>query len=211
MSRTIEKTIFKFEELDASGKEKAREWWRSCEAQDDSYSEFVIQDAATIADIFGIDLRTRPVKLMGGGTRYDPCIYWSGFSSQGDGACFEGTYNYAKGFKKRLHKHAPLDKELHRIADALLAIQQGASYRLSASMKHTGRYQHSGCMFVDVDGPESGLSSNEEETVTQCMRDFADWIYRQLEAAYNWTMADEQVDESILANGYEFDEHGNIH
>ena len=49
------------------------------------------------------------------------------------------------------------------------------------------------------------------ETIEQAMRDFADWIYRQLESAYDDAMSDESADESILANEYEFDETGRIH
>jgi hypothetical protein len=40
------------------------------------------------------------------------------------------------------------------------------------------------------------------------MRDFADWIYSQLEKEYEWQNADEQVDDTIRANAYEFDEDG---
>jgi hypothetical protein len=44
--------------------------------------------------------------------------------------------------------------------------------------------------------------------VTQCMRDFADWIYDQLRKEYEYQMSDEQVDETLIANEYEFDEDG---
>jgi hypothetical protein len=81
--RTIKKTIYKFAELSDRAKERARDWYRGCIESSDYDS--VIEDAARIADILGINLRTRAVKLMGGGTRFDPCIWWSGFSSQGDG------------------------------------------------------------------------------------------------------------------------------
>ena len=47
-----------------------------------------------------------------------------------------------------------------------------------------------------------------ESDITQLMRDFADWIYRQLEAEYEYQNSDEQVIESIRCNEYEFDEQG---
>jgi hypothetical protein len=34
------------------------------------------------------------------------------------------------------------------------------------------------------------------------------WIYRQLEAEYDYRMSAESVEESILINEYEFDENG---
>ena len=40
------------------------------------------------------------------------------------------------------------------------------------------------------------------------MRDFADCIYKQLETENDWRNADEQVDETLRANEYEFTEEG---
>lgn len=209
MPHVLSKTVFKFEELSDSAKEKAREWWRECDSVDQDTS-ITYEDAATCADILGIDLRTRSVKLMGGGTRLEPCIWYSGFSSQGDGACFEGTYSYAKGAAKKIRAHAPQDKELHRIADELQTLQRDAFYRLEARTEHSGHYYHSGCMSVSVWRSEGDETRNEDETLTQLLRDFADWIYKQLRDDYEWRMSDEQVDESILANEYDFDEDGQI-
>lgn len=200
MSRTVEKTVFAFAELSDSAKERARDWWRSCENQDFD-TDFIFDDAQTIGGILGIAIATHAVKLMGGGTRYDPTIFYSGFSSQGDGACFEGSYAYAKGAAKSIREHAPMDTVLHGIADRLQAIQRIYFYRIEATMKHRGHYSHSGCMDVDV---------SLADDVRQCMRDFADWIYRQLESEYVYRMSDEQVDESIECNEYEFDADGRI-
>ena len=78
----------------------------------------------TICTILGIDLKTRPVRLIGGGSRSDPCIWFRGFWSQGDGACFEGAYAYVRGATVGIRAHAPQDNELHRIVDTLQAIQR---------------------------------------------------------------------------------------
>lgn len=51
---------------------------------------------------------------------------------------------------------------------------------------------------------------DDEDDVIQLMRDFADWIYEQLEKAYDYRTSDEAVEESIIANEYEFDENGSI-
>jgi len=95
MALTITKTDYKFADLNDDGKEKAIKWFRDAIAHDDWYDS-VYEYAATIGEILGIDLKTRPVKLMNGSTRQDPNIFFSGFSSQGDGACFEGSYEYRK-------------------------------------------------------------------------------------------------------------------
>lgn len=204
--RTIEKTVFQFDELSDDAKEKAREWYRE---GDEFYSECVYEDAATIADILGIDLQQRPVKLMNGQTRYDPAIYYSGFWSQGDGACFEGSYRYKAGAARAIREYAPQDAELHRIADQLQDVQRRNFYRLRATCEHSGHYYHSGCMSVDIyrndDRPHDA-----EDDITQLLRDFADWIYDRLEDEYEHQSADETVDWNIRANEYEFYENGEI-
>ena len=66
-------------------------------------------------------------------------------------------------------------------------------------------------MQVDVEHSEDSyraLPEGAHDTVTEALRDFADWIYRQLEAEYEWRMANEQVDDAITANEYTFDENG---
>lgn len=211
MPQVLTRTVYRFDELDDRAKENARDWFRGDGPHDDWY-DAVYEDAATCGDILGIQLRQKPVKLMNGSTRYDPAIFFTGFSSQGDGACFEGDYQYAKGAAKAIRAHAPQDTELHRIADALQAVQRENFYHLTAVTKHRGHYYHSGCMSVDVDGNEArqaGYVTIAEE-VTQLMRDFAYWIYRQLEREHDYQQSNEVVDENIRANEYQFDEHGHI-
>ena len=210
--RVIEKTLYKYEELSDEAKGKARDWYRS--RQDCHDLDCVIEDAATIADILGIDLRTRPVKLMNGSTRYDPCIWYSVSDSQGDGASFEGTYRYKKGAVKAIKDYCN-DVELIRIAEGLQDVQRRYFYRLTASMgQGTGSnfYSHSGTMSVSVDYAEDSSRSilEAEEEVTQLMRGFADWIYGRLREEVDYQSSDEYVEEAIICNEYEFDEEGRI-
>lgn len=209
MPRIQETTVYQFNELEDRAKERARDWWRGLEQQDFD-TEFVIDDAARMGALLGITFKTRPVALMSGKTRLDPCVYWSGFSSQGDGASFEGTYCYAKGAPAAIRKKTGSSESiLIDLAERLQAIQKRHNYKLTAVIE-TGRYglcySHSGTMSVDVDGWAAVAveTIGDEEKLTACMREFADWIYRQLEAEYTWRMADEQVDDAITANEYEF-------
>lgn len=203
------KTVYRFEELTDSAKENARSWWRELENQDFDTS-YVIEDAQRMGAILGIELATHPVKLMNGSTRNEPTVYWSGFSSQGDGAQFEGRYAYAKGSAKAIRKEAPTDERLHAIADTLQAIQRKAGYKLAARCDCShAQYSHSGWMNVEGWHTSNEYSTNvDEDGITRALRDFADWIYRQLEAEYEWRLADEQVDDAITANEYDFDENG---
>jgi len=205
MPTVITRTVYTYDELTPTAQEKARDWFRS--TSDGSDMESVYEDAAEIADILGIDLRQTRKSHTDGTHSYVPTIYYSGFWSQGDGACFVGTYGYKKGAAKAIRAYAPEDAELHRIADSLQKLQRQHFYRLTAKMNHSGHYYHSGCMWVEV---ESYNDSRElpENDVAQLMRDFADWIYSQLEKAYEWENADEQVSENIRINEYTFNESG---
>src|SRR5690606_21575123 len=138
-------------------------------------------------------------------------IYFSGFSSQGDGACFEGYYSYKAGGLKAVEEYAPTDMELYGIVQGLQDIQRRYFYGLTANTKHRGYYYHSGCMAVSVyqnDGMDDANIDGERE-ITDLLRQFADWIYSRLEDDYDYLMSDEGVRATIEANGYEFDEEGN--
>jgi hypothetical protein len=211
MPHTIETTAYKFDELTDKAKENARDWWRRCEDQDNYFSESVYEDVATIAELFGLDIRQRPYKCMDGKTRYNPAIFFSGFWSQGDGACFEGEYRYKKGALKAVKDYAPQDKDLHDIVESLQCAQAGNFYQVSCTMKHSGHYYHSGCMSVDCERIDDRYYSVlDEDTFIQVMREFADWIYDRLESEYDYIMADENVDENIRANEYNFTEGGEL-
>jgi hypothetical protein len=224
MSRIKQTEVFQYDELSPDAQAKARDWWREVTAGDADSLEHVIEDAATCGAFMGIDLRTHPVKLMGGGMRLEPCVYWSGFSSQGDGACFDGSWTASAMDPLKLKADYPTETELHRISDALVTI--ALEYPDSvANMTHNGRYSHSGCMDVESDcGIDTSVDDDAEfarlealeaafpyDDVRQLLRDFADWIYSRLECEYEWQNADEQVADNIIANGYEFTADGNAH
>lgn len=210
MSHVISTTVYEYSELSESAKARARDWYREASAGDEFYAESVIEDAAHVADILGIDLRQTCKTLVDGSHRYDPTIHYSGFSSQGDGACFVGKYSYKKGASKAIRAYAPKDVALHRIADELQATQKRHFYKLWAKCSHNGRYYHSGCMAVEVwhdDDQYRDIGAAEDE-ITRSMQDFADWIYRQLEQEYEYSMSYDVVAENIEGNEYTFTEDG---
>ena len=123
MPSIIELTVYRFDELLEAGKDNARAWYREG-AFDHDWYDAVYEDFQRIAEILGIHLGTRTSRLMGGGTGESPCIWFTGFWSQGDGAVWEGSYAFSNGASSAIRAYAPRDLELHRIADALLAIQR---------------------------------------------------------------------------------------
>jgi hypothetical protein len=189
---TTTRKIYTFNELTDQAKETAREWWRA-HVDTADYST-VIEDAVRMGVVLGIEISS-------------PNIYWSGFSSQGDGACFEGAYSYKIGAVKALKAG---DEGLLRIAEGLQAVQARTFYQLTAMTHQQGRYNHSGCMAVDVGRKDHRDFTIEadEALLIQLLRDFADWIYSQLDAENDYINSDENVDESIRCNEYEFTEDG---
>ena len=209
--RTIETKVYQFDELSEAAKEKAREWYRLASEFDNDFTDCVIEDARQCAEFIGITFDTKPVELMGGGTRQDPCVYWSGFSSQGDGACFEGAWRASDVKPGKLKEHAPKDTELHRIAGEFEKIAKAfpdSSFRV----KHRGHYSHKYCTEFDCEPGEPGdlIDSDDfpEDKLIEAARDFMQWIYRQLEKEWEYQNSDEQVDEMIRINEYEFTESG---
>jgi hypothetical protein len=220
MTTTIETTVYTFAELSDSAKEKARDWYREGNADDSFWRESVYEDADTIAGLMGIEIDRKSYQTVGGGKRQEPAIYFSGFSSQGDGACFEGRYEYKKGALAAVKDHCG-DEEIIRIARELQAVQRRHFYKLSAFVKHSGRYYHEMSTSIDVykDGDDFGDTrytrhgigremNQDSAGLVELLRDFMRWIYARLEAEWDYINSDESVDESIDANGYTFTESG---
>ncbi|MYF08574.1 MAG: antitoxin of toxin-antitoxin stability system [Gammaproteobacteria bacterium] len=210
MPRIIETTVYTIDELSGAAKENARIWYRDRGLHDEWYN-FVYEDFETICRIVGVTLATIPVRLYGGGTRDKSQIYWSGFSSQGDGASFAGRYSYARGAARAIRAHAPKDTELHRIADALQAVQRKNFHQLHAYVRQSGRYSHEYTMAIEVerDSPTwQPPTDDAEDTVTEAMRDLARWLYRQLRSEYEHQTSDEAVDEIVADNEWTFTEDG---
>lgn len=205
-----EKTEFAFDELSDSAKQTAldaerysegylhHEWW-----------DGVYEDAVNMAAILGIEISTTRHTPHKGKPYYSTDISFSGFSSQGDGASFEGSYKPKPDAVEKITNAAPQDKELLRIATALsvLNITQRllGGEPLECRIMATGRYSHSGTMHITYDGDWPGTA---EEDLLQLMRDFADWIYKRLDEEHDYLMSDDVVAEQLADST--FDEFGSV-
>ncbi|EFE2114157.1 antitoxin of toxin-antitoxin stability system, partial [Escherichia coli] len=129
MSSIITITVYTLDELSCPARGKARDWYRQHHA-DSNWYENVYEDFREVCGIFGIDLRQRVFRLSNGRFMEEPCIWFSGFCSQGDGACFEGRWHWQSATARRIREHAPQERELHRIADTLQAVQKRNFWQL---------------------------------------------------------------------------------
>ncbi|MCA0404757.1 MAG: antitoxin of toxin-antitoxin stability system [Proteobacteria bacterium] len=210
MPEVFETLVYTFDELDECARERARDWYRQTLLHDD-WHHVVFEDFERVCEILGVELATRPVRLHGGGFRHRACIWFSGFASQGDGACFEGQYSYRKGATREIRAYAPKDQQLIAIADQLQRIQRQNLYALEARITHRGRYFHEHSMEISVERASQTWqppTDGAEETLCEALRYLAQWLYRQLEREHEFQMSSGIVDEGLRANGHTFTEDG---
>jgi hypothetical protein len=192
--------LYKFDELSEDAKEHAIEKLYDINVDYDGWYEFIFDDAKEIAKLMGIEIKN---------------IYFNGFSSQGDGACFEGNYKYAKNSVKKVIEFAPKDTELHQMVKGLFEIQKKNFYSITANVKQSGHYYHSRCTDINVyrqdnQGFEDYLNQSDNDAIVELLRDFMNWIYKQLNDDYDYQTSKEAIIETIKANDYDFDEDGNL-
>jgi len=194
MSEIVCLKVFQYDELSPEAQETARQWFAG--EGFDFWDEPSIDDTKACGAQFGIEVEK---------------VYYSGFWSQGDGACFEGSYSFRKGGVKAIKEYAPQDRELHRIALALSKIQKRYFYGLSATVKHEGRYSHENCTRIYVgnsNNPYDEAPVEVQDEVANLLRKFMRWIYRHLQDEYDYQTSDENVAESIRINEYDFYQDG---
>lgn len=199
--RLATKEIFSFDELSDSAKEKARDWYRQGNL-DHEWWDSVYDDFAQICGILGVELST---------TKNGLAVYFSGFSHQGQGSCFDAQYRYAKGAAKKIRAYAPQDKELWRIADALQDAQKLVFYSYSASIESHSRSMLNRVEVEKIDSPYADLNDSAVSTITEALNDLNHWLFNALSREYDYLMSDESVDDLIVANGYEFTEDGQFY
>lgn len=164
----------------------------------------------------GIELDLRAVRLGNGKTRYDPAVYFSGFSSQGDGACFEGRVG---DWPKILADLAAQNKGLQCFADIY-----DASMDLIFSCSHHGNYYHSSSIKYDYVFEVSNYWDKETDhlrhlayqallneceskvgvlwvALIEVFRDYMDQLYKDLEEEHDYLTSDE-----VLVEGLDMDD-----
>lgn len=194
MPRTVTHEVYKFAELSDKAKGKARDWYREG-GLDYDWWDCIYSDFDMIAGILGFEVKDKQ---------------FSGFWSQGDGACFTGRYTYAKGACANIRAHAPLDRDLHAIADALYSVQRKAFYQLGATLtKSSHHYSHANTVSVEAwRNDDKEVADHQQDAIREATRDLMGWLYASLEKEYEYLNSDESVTDSIEANEYEFNENG---
>lgn len=196
---TVEIKVYEFAELPEEAKVKAlRNNW-DWNVDDSFWYESTVDDAKRIGALFGLDIDK---------------VYFSGFSLQGDGACFEGSFEGLIGGAVAVANECPEDATVQEIAADYESLQTANNYELAGTVKHRGHYNHSGCTNIEVVEENEGDGTIPQETeasMRETLRRYMDWIYRNLEREYEYQTSEAQIIESLEANGVKFRIDGTNH
>lgn len=197
MTTTHTEYHVKFEELTEDQKSKVIDDNRNINVDYD-WQDYCIDDCKEIGNILGFEMKD---------------IFFRGFYSQGDGACFTGKFSYSKGFLHKIKKDYSFEPELINIASDLHELYRKSFYTVNGNITHRGHYSHERSMSLDFDTyytDTKGLV--DEDEWLDIIADFACLIYKRLESEYDYLTSDEQIMESLIANEVEFelDEDGEL-
>jgi hypothetical protein len=194
-----EKTEFTFDELDDRAKDRVRmwfsdrlgdyEWWDCCEA-----------DFKQTAKEQGFDVDK---------------TYWSGFSCQGDGASFDGSFRVEGKEAEDLLNGTDLRRWTLIKADA--ALEHGIVLVLGVGATIKDSFARDIDIFTDLDIPDELVDvfdkftweAEVSDTVSELAHDISHDYYKSLREEYEYQTSDEAISEACEANEWKFDEDGN--
>ena len=205
-SEIICTTVYQFPELSDAAKDKARTWYRELGPHDDWW-DAVYEDFERVCEILGIRLKTTPVRLMGGGTRGKPCIWFSGFWSQGDGAYFEGYVSDWPKFLATLGKEdwAFWAHECNWTASSTHSYGNNMSINSELEAPENPHDEEEDPLrfhawnIAYLPPSEADLAALESEIEDEFNR-LASGLYNDLEMEHDYLTDDEQVVDWILSN-----------
>ena len=212
MPRTVAVRVYTIDELNSAAKERARAWYREG-FNSTQWHDSVFENFDSICTVLGLTLQTRETKGPNNQVLGTKCIMFSGFGQHGDGASFEGSYDYTENSVDALHAYAPKDTTLHEIAQRLESVQQRNGCALQAHITQGGHYLHEHTMQIDVertDDSKEEITNETEQNLTDAIRDLAKWLYQQLEFSFTSKTGDEAIDENLRTNEWEFTHTGEI-
>lgn len=193
MHRIHETILYKFDELSTQAKEKAITSFQ----EDENYLDYdchgdTIYDFETILELIGY---------------YDIECYFSGFHSQGDGACFSAGFERNKRCLEKVKSYCPKEEEILNIVEK---IQSEIPLREEYEIKHSGHYYHEYCTNVYYLG-DNEKAEQLDERFLELSRELMSILYQKLNDEYDYLNSSEAIIEHIRANEYEFTENGTLH
>jgi len=132
----------------------------------------------------------------------DVKILFSGFSSQGDGACFTARVDISEWIKA------------HKLANKYRALWLDCGEHFSINICHNSRYCYSTSTEIE-EGYWSGASQKAENQMSEFValiekerEVIGNEIYKQLQDEYYYLTDDKTLEENFQENGYTFTAEG---
>jgi hypothetical protein len=220
MSKTIEVEVFKYDELDDSVKQKAREWY--LEGMDYEWWEGVYEMAIEDGKEKGF---------------YIDKIYFSGFCSQGDGASWTGQVDVRQFLETHYEDSIGLSAWCQ-------LVQEGIVSKFSKVEANNAHYCHESTMnfsdvwdevgvedteplllpsifkgmsienVFDIIATDSACTLKDVDAITQAItesgKDYARDIYQRLREEYEYLCSEEMMLDHFDCNDYFFDSDGRL-
>ena len=193
MPRIHETILYKFYELSTQAKKRAITSFQEDEDYIDyEWYEWTIDDFKTILELIGY---------------YDIECYFSGFLSQGDGACFSARFSRNKRCLEKVKSYCPKEE---KILDIVEQIQSEIPLHEEYEIKYSGHYYHEYCTNVYYLG-DNNKAEQLDERFLELSRQLMRILYKKLNDEYDYLNSSEAITEYIIANDYEFTEDGTLH
>lgn len=175
--------VYKFDELPEEVKTKALALYRNINVEHDWY-DYTIEEFKTKLDSLGF---------------INSKVYFTGFWSQGDGACFDAEIDYSVVLPARL-KDIECEINIAKTNFANHYCHEKTRYIEYSLYIDENKYPNITKAFNKV------MADLEAKRLELCSE-----LYSQLNTEYNFLVSDEQIEETLIANDYEFTIDGEIY
>ena len=180
MAEKVQITLFTFDELPEESQQKLIEGFR--QDYDPDYSHIYYNFINDMSEQYGADIKVDDIQ-------------WSGFWSQGDGACFTCDFDEEVIFP--ILKKLVFGMEQVQVLDALgVELYSAKSIRCGASNHYAHENTVTGNLVFNVPaGKEFNheIALSLEEELTGIIRESCKDLYRMLEAYYDEETEDEAI------------------
>ena len=194
---TVIYDTYKFEELSEKSQEKVIQKYREDKTQwsNEYVFECILDDWKEKLEDLGF---------------LAPKLYFSGFSCQGDGACFEAECDLHE-----LIKHVNTDNIYRHLVPFINENQITVTIESNSFATH---YSHERTRHIEIDQPfwkercprAAALSLRLRDELEEFRYDLAHELYVALEKEWDYHMSDECIKEDIQCNELTFLENGEI-
>ena len=203
--KTIEVKLMKFDELSKEAQEKAIEKNRDFNIDNDFWSECVKENWEEKLEKLGYE---------------NIRILYSGFYSQGDGACFTAGVDVTKWIKahKASKRYRKILQHVKNEGTASVSITHNAHYYYSTSTsidETLADYEETKDEFKKAIEKASGIDLETQWEkflidISDEKEELGNKIYNDLQTEYEYLTSNGAIKEALEGNDYDFDEDGNI-